>query len=136
MTGHRGTAAGLGERVQSPPARACLARVSIAEVARNRAAVLADAFDPSEVPDMAGRPDRSVAGRLALKHALVDLWAFLVPGLSVVPRDFVVGRDTGGAPVLRAAPGLAPDAVVRTSISHSPSQAVGLAAARIPGETR
>ena len=107
--------------------RACLARVTLSEVARDRAGILREAFDPSEQAALEGRPDRSVAGRLALKRALVDLWEILVPGVPAASRDFVLDRLPSGAPGLRSAPGPVAWSTVRVSISHSPDLAAGLA---------
>jgi len=98
----------------------------------DRDAVLAGAFASSERAALAGRPDRSVAGRLALKHALSHLWADLVPGVPAEPRDFVPDTAPSGAPCLRSAPGGVAASSVRVSISHSRHLAVGLAAAPVP----
>jgi phosphopantetheinyl transferase (holo-ACP synthase) len=102
----------------------------------DRDADLARAFDPSERAALAGRPDRSVAGRLALKQALSDLWADLAPGVPADPRDFVLDTLASGAPCLRSAPAGVPVPSVRVSISHSRHLAVGLAAAPVPESPR
>ena len=114
--------------------RACLARVSLSEVARDRAGILGESFDASERADLEDQPDRSVAGRLALKRALVDLWGILAPGVPAASRDFVLYRQASGAPGLRSAPGSVAASTLRVSISHSPDLAVGLAVGSEPGD--
>ncbi len=110
-----------------------LARVPLADVARDRAAILRQSFDVGEQADLEGRPDRTVAGRLALKRALVDLWVRLAPGVPAAARDFILSREASGAPGLRSVPGSIAPGQVRVSISHSPDLAVGLAVATQPG---
>ena len=110
--------------------RTCLARIPLADVAREGA--LAGDFTPIERTELEGRPDRTIAGRLALKIALVGLWAQLVPGQPVRPRDFVLRSDSSGAPRLRSFPEGIPGLEVQVSIAHSADLAVGLAAAFDP----
>jgi hypothetical protein len=116
-------------RPPAPAPRACLVPVPLAEVALRRDEVLARSFSPAEAAALQGRADRSVAGRLALKRALADLWPLLLPGSAPQPADFAIASAADGGPVLAAAPGPAAlRASVRVSISHSRTTAWGLAA--------
>mgnify|MGYP000900418975 FL=1 len=132
-TGTREAAAGPGPDAPDSRAGACLARVPLTDVSGRRDRWLEAAFTAREREEMAGRPDRTVAGRLALKQALADLWPRVAPGVPATPADFVLGRFPSGAPRLVSAPPGLPPASVRVSISHSPGLAVGLAAAFLPG---
>jgi hypothetical protein len=113
--------------------RASLNRVPIEHVARDRAGILARDFVSSERSDLAARPDRTIAGRLAAKRALCELWSGLFPGLAADPRDFVLACEASGAPRLLAAFGQPPPASIGISIAHSQFLAVGLVAAPFPG---
>ena len=73
---------------------------------------------------------QSRAGFLALKRALVGLWAAAGAVTPVVPRDFELGHHASGAPRLVSAPGGVNLADVFISISHTRQWAYGLAAGR------
>jgi hypothetical protein len=114
--------------------RTSLVLVRVEEVARDRAGVLARDFVDDERASLAGRPDRSVAGRLAVKRALCELWTSLAPGTAVAGRDFVLSCEASEAPRLLDAPGPVPTPSIRISIAHSPRLAAGMAAAPRPGD--
>ena len=86
-------------------------------------------FSPAEIAALGNRRAQSVAGALALKHALVRLWAVAGSAATATPRDFELGRNASGAPRLVAAPEGVALADVFVSISHTRQWAYGLAAA-------
>jgi phosphopantetheinyl transferase (holo-ACP synthase) len=110
--------------------RSFLDTLPIAEFEREREEILAAHFSERERATLAARAVRSAAGDYALKRALARLAAFL--GVSGVERDFEIGRDESGAPVLLGMPTGFPAASgrVRFSIAHSRHTACGLAVLR------
>jgi phosphopantetheinyl transferase (holo-ACP synthase) len=110
-------------------ARAALATVAIASVrpAEARARLLEACCSPAEAAELAPRHPRTTAGFLAVKDALCELYGELAPTLAVARRDFVLGHDERGAPIVVAAPPL--EAALSISISHTRDHAYGLAVA-------
>ena len=92
------------------------------------ASVTAVQFSPAEVAAFGKRSAQSVAGALALKRALVRIWADAGEA-HTAPRDFELGHLSSGAPRLVAAPAGVALADVFVSISHTRQWAYGLAAA-------
>ncbi|HEY5997766.1 MAG TPA: 4'-phosphopantetheinyl transferase superfamily protein [bacterium] len=108
-----------------PAARSRLKSLAVAAAARGRAQIEARHFSPAELADLGERSVQSVAGFLALKSALVVLWADAGAPLPV-PRDFELRHQPGGAPVVVSAP--PGPGGVHVSISHTRAWAYGLAA--------
>ena len=106
--------------------------VRIAEVRDQAAELLARHFAPEEAAGLAVKPAQSLAGALALKRALVQLFREADPRAEVTERDFHLTHDGDGAPRVIGWPGSARAAVapcaVRVSISHSRTTACGVAA--------
>jgi phosphopantetheinyl transferase (holo-ACP synthase) len=103
--------------------------VEVAAVAAARERIEGEDFSPAEVAALGGRRAQSLAGALALKRALVGVWAAAGVAAPCVPGDFELGHHPSGAPRLASAPaGLAP-ADVFVSIAHTRRWAYGLAAA-------
>jgi hypothetical protein len=110
-------------------ARAALAVVAIESLRapEARAALLEACFSPAEAAALGPRHPRTTAGFLAVKDALCELYAELAPSRAVAPRDFVLGHDERGAPVVIEAPPL--EAALSISLSHTRDHAYGLAVA-------
>ena len=112
--------------------RAVCASLPITTVAAERDELEAAHFSPRERAELAGRHVQSVAGRLALKRALCELFASVQPGVALSPRDFEITDSPTGAPVLGPLPATLRDAPAArrgrlfVSIAHSKAQAVGL----------
>ena len=110
----------------------CLESVEISEVRRERPAILARDFQPIEAEALRAGPARTVAGFVALKRALVALARSLAPGVEASARDFALGHDAGGAPIVTSLPrgveALLRRGRLRVSISHTSTTAHGLAA--------
>jgi phosphopantetheinyl transferase (holo-ACP synthase) len=112
--------------VELPPVRSRLKSLEVISAARGRAEIEKRHFSTQELAELAGRPIQSLAGFLALKSALVALWADAGAPAPAVPRDFELAHHPGGAPrIVQAPPG---PADVFVSISHTRSWAYGLAA--------
>lgn len=111
----------------APGLRTRLASFAIADIEARRDEVAAAQFSPEEIAGLGKRRIQSLAGALALKEALAELWREAGLG-SPAAREFVVGHLASGAPVLIALPGgIAPERVA-VSISHTRAFAYGLAA--------
>lgn len=112
-------------------ARSSLLRIvrslPIAEVAAARDAIAAENFSPEELERIAPRPLQTVAGFLALKRALADLWAGAWPERPARPRDFRLAHLPSGAPHLASSPPLPAELTVAVSVSHTSVFAYGLA---------
>ena len=110
--------------------RTCRLRTSrrsqVAAVAAERRRIEEEHFSPGEIAGLGSRRVQSLAGALALKRALVRVWAGA--GTAVAPRDFEIGHHDNGAPRLVAAPAGVALADVYVSISHTRQWAYGLAA--------
>lgn len=102
--------------------------LQVAAVEAERGRIEAEHFSPAEIANLGGRRAQSVAGALALKQALVRLWAGGGAPVGVTLRDFELGRYENGAPRLVAAPAGVALAEVSVSISHTRQWAYGLAA--------
>ncbi|MHB8837045.1 MAG: 4'-phosphopantetheinyl transferase superfamily protein [Candidatus Methylomirabilia bacterium] len=102
--------------------------LQVAAVEAGRRQIEEEHFSPAEVAAFGKRRAQSVAGALALKRALVRLWA--AAGAAAAPRDFELGHHASGAPRLVAAPAGVAFADVFVSISHTRQWAYGLAAGR------
>jgi len=101
--------------------------LAVATVEAGRALIVEEHFAPGEIADLGNRRVQSLAGFLALKRALVDLWA---GAGTAAPRDFELGHHESGAPRIVAAPaGVVPESTL-ISISHTRTWAYGLAAIR------
>jgi phosphopantetheine--protein transferase-like protein len=130
-------AAGARDGRPRPPGRAAAGgivrsrfeTIAIEAAASDRARIEEEHFRDAEIADLGNRRVQSLAGALALKRALVALWAEAAGGAAPArPRDFGIGHLGSGAPLLVSAPpGLDP-ARVRVSISHTREWAYGLAA--------
>lgn len=103
-----------------------LETLQVATVEAGRRGIETDDFSPGEIAALGSRRAQSVAGALALKRALVRLWADA--GAAAAPRDFELGHHASGAPRLVAAPQGVALADVFVSISHTRQWAYGLAA--------
>ncbi len=104
-----------------------LETLQVATVEAARRQIEEEHFSPAEIAAFGKRRAQSVAGALALKRALVRLWAGA--GAAAAPRDFELGHHASGAPRLVAAPPGVALADVFVSISHTRQWAYGLAAA-------
>ena len=111
----------------SRPARSYLETLQVAAAEAGRRRIEEEHFSPREIVDLGRRRVQSLAGSLALKRALVRLWA--AAGAAVEPRDFELGHHASGAPRIVAAPEGVALADVFVSISHTRQWAYGLAAA-------
>jgi len=109
------------------PAGSHLETLQVAAVEAGRGRIEEEHFSPAEIAALGGRRAQSVAGALALKRALVRLWA--AASTAAAPRDFELGHHASGAPRLVAAPAGVALADVFISISHTRQWAYGLAAA-------
>ena len=105
-----------------------LETLQVAAVEAGRGRIEEEHFSPAEVAALGKRRAQSVAGALALKRALVRLWADAGVA-AAAPRDFELGHHASGAPRLVAAPAGVALADVSISISHTRQWAYGLAAA-------
>jgi len=103
--------------------------LQVAAVEAERGRIEEEHFSPAEVAALGSRRAQSVAGALALKRALVGLWADAGVPVAAVPRNFELGHHDSGAPRLVAAPEGVALADVYVSISHTRQWAYGLAAA-------
>lgn len=103
-----------------------LETLPVAAVEAGRRQIEEEHFSPAEVAAFGKRRAQSVAGALALKRALIRLWA--AAGAAAEPRDFELGHHASGAPRLNAAPAGVALADVFVSISHTRNWAYGLAA--------
>jgi phosphopantetheinyl transferase (holo-ACP synthase) len=112
------------------PARARLATLSVAAAEAGRRRIEQRHFSPAELGDLGNRRVQSLAGALALKRALVALWAAAGCDAAVEPREFELSHHDSGAPRLVAAPRGLALADVLVSISHTRGWAYGLAASR------
>jgi phosphopantetheinyl transferase (holo-ACP synthase) len=101
--------------------------VAIEPVRAGRAALLEACFSPAEAAELEPRHPRTTAGFLAVKEALRELYRELAPSRAVEARDFVLGHDRRGAPVLLEAPPIG--VAVTISLSHTRDHAYGLAVA-------
>jgi len=110
------------------PAGSYRETLQVAAVEAERRGIEAEHFSPAEIAALGGRRAQSVAGALALKQALVRLWA--EAGAAAAPRDFELGHHASGAPRLVAAPAGVALTDVHVSISHTRQWAYGLAAGR------
>jgi phosphopantetheinyl transferase (holo-ACP synthase) len=107
-----------------------LETLQVAAVESGRRRIEEEHFSPEEVAAFGKRRAQSVAGALALKRALVRLWAAAgAATAAAAPRDFELGHHASGAPRLVAAPEGVALADVFVSISHTRQWAYGLAAA-------
>jgi phosphopantetheinyl transferase (holo-ACP synthase) len=104
--------------------RSRLETLSVPDVEAGRAEIEAH-FSPAEIVDLGRRRVQSLAGSLALKRALVALWADAGIAAAAVPREFEIAHLPSGAPRLVAAPCGSSGALV--SISHTRLWAYGLA---------
>jgi len=102
--------------------------LQVAATEAERPRIEAEHFSPAEIAALGGRRAQSVAGALALKQALVRLWAG-AGAPAAAPRDFELWHHASGAPRLVAAPAGVALADVFVSISHTRQWAYGLAAA-------
>jgi len=105
-----------------------LETLQVAAVEAGRGRIEEEHFSPAEVAAFGKRRAQSVAGALALKRALVRLWA-AAGATPAAPRDFELGHHASGAPRLVAAPAGVGLENVSVSISHTRQWAYGLAAA-------
>ena len=110
------------------PAVSHLETLKVTEVEAGRGRIEEEHFSPAEIAALGSRRAQSVAGALALKRALVRLWAD-IGGAPAAPRDFELGHHASGAPLLVAAPEGVVLADVFVSIAHTRQWAYGLAAA-------
>ena len=106
-----------------------LETLQVAAVEAGRERIEEEHFSPAEIAALGSRRAQSVAGALALKRALVRLWAAAGAAATAAPRDFELGHHASGAPRLVAAPEGVALADVFVSISHTRQWAYGLAAA-------
>jgi len=105
-----------------------LETIRVAAVAAGRGQIVEEHFSPRETADLGRRRVQSLAGFLALKRALVGLWAAAGAAAEAAPRDFELGHHASGAPRLVAAPAGVALADVYVSISHTRQWAYALAA--------
>jgi phosphopantetheinyl transferase (holo-ACP synthase) len=120
--------------LETPPVghpESYLETLQVAAVESERGRIEAEHFSPAEVAALGGRRAQSVAGALALKQALVRVWAGASAPVAATPRDFELGHHENGAPRLVAAPAGVALADVSVSISHTRQWAYGLAAASL-----
>jgi phosphopantetheinyl transferase (holo-ACP synthase) len=110
----------------APPVRSRLKSLAVASAASGRALIEKRHFSPAEIAELGERPVQSLAGFLALKSALVALWADAGVATPAAPRDFEISHHPGGAPRIASAP--PGPAGVFVSISHTRTWAYGLAA--------
>jgi phosphopantetheinyl transferase (holo-ACP synthase) len=87
-----------------------------------------------ETARLQGRHGRSVAGFVALKHALAALFSEVCAGAAAAPAEFVLDHDAKGAPIVVSLPRRlrervegAADGRVLVSVSHTRGLACGLA---------
>jgi phosphopantetheinyl transferase (holo-ACP synthase) len=99
---------------------ATTATQSIAVVARNRSALVSRFFSPAEQAALADIPDRTIAGWIAAKKAIGNLYA----QERFDPRSFEISRNESGAPFCAAGSTIK----IHLSISHTRGRAWGLAA--------
>lgn len=111
-----------------------LETLAIAEVEAERATVEARDFSPAEIADLGRRRVQSLAGALALKHALIALWGDAGFTADIAPRDIELAHRPSGAPQIAAAPPGLPAALV--SIAHTRAWAYGLAVLAQTGDRR
>jgi phosphopantetheinyl transferase (holo-ACP synthase) len=110
------------------PAVSHLESLQVATVEAGRRRIEEEHFSPREIADLGSRRVQSLAGFLALKRALVRLWAAAGASAAAEPRDFELGHHTSGAPRVVAAPQGVELADVFVSIAHTRKWAYGLAA--------
>lgn len=88
-------------------------------------------FARAEAAELTSRHPRTTAGALAAKEALCELYEAFAPSRHFTSRDFILGHDESGAPVLHSGPALEGRCGSRQgpwiSISHTRDQAYGLA---------
>ena len=96
--------------------------------------LLAAHFSPAEVEGLRGMPARSLAGRVALKRAVLSALGDLdLSPQGACERDVELGRGTAGAPIVVLLPlpeEIEPEVRARlhVSISHTRKNAYGLVA--------
>lgn len=81
-----------------------LERVAIAEVREDASSVTGRCFTDRELAELTGKRAQTMAGFLALKKALVALFASLDAGATFSERDFVLAHDEDGAPRIISSP--------------------------------
>ncbi|MBD3239731.1 MAG: hypothetical protein GF331_04035 [Chitinivibrionales bacterium] len=113
--------------------RTVVAAVSIDHARSQRNRWMSRYFAESEAARLAQRAARTVAAELALKRALMALFAQIAPQRSFTERDFVVGRRPNRAPYVQKFPALRrpPKRTLKeslhVSLSHSALHGCGMA---------
>jgi phosphopantetheinyl transferase (holo-ACP synthase) len=107
-------------------ANGCFVLIPIPDVARRRRELLEEHFAPQERREAEALPDRTVAGRLAVKEATAGL--LRERGWTISPSAVILGRGEGGAPLLLGLPAaVGAGRRILISISHTRDHACGLA---------
>lgn len=129
-------------RVREPtsrrPVRTCVGVVSIGEVERDGSRIADASFTGPEIARLAGRPLQTKAAFLAVKQALIALFAELFPSVPVSGTSFVLSHRDSGAPCLLTCPDAAGVSGaellprIHISLSHTRTWAYGLVAFEVP----
>ncbi len=111
--------------------------LAIESIASRRERVLDRYFQAAEIEALAGLPDRTVGGHLALKRAALALLQAIGADQAAAEQDVAVKKNDDGAPqlVFPAEIDRLTGGEVKASISHTRDHAYGMAAIAVEKKT-